>query len=78
MSDLFFELSTIFKNVLDYSGEITDECKIDKVTTWDSLSHITLIFAIEEYFDLSISEEEMAEMISFNKILDILSKKIKS
>ncbi len=38
------------------------------VATWDSLSHMTLIVAIEDKFSIQLSGDDIADMISFDAI----------
>ena len=41
--------------------------------TWDSISHLELIFALEEKFDVRISEKEIAEIKDLGDILALLT-----
>ena len=75
MNDIILRLKQIFKNILDYSGEMNDDCCMETISGWDSLSHINLIFAIEEDFDIIIDEEEMIKMDNYKVILEITQKK---
>lgn len=66
-------LSEIFKL------PITETCKdlsMYEVSTWDSLSHMDLIVAIENEFNIQLTGDDIAEMITFNSIRDIVSKYI--
>ena len=42
------------------------------VDNWDSLSHMNLIVAIEEEFEIELSDEQIVEMISISKIIQAL------
>ncbi|MFY9905293.1 MAG: acyl carrier protein [Terriglobales bacterium] len=44
------------------------------IANWDSLAGITLISVIEEEFSLSISPDDVPDLISFELILDYLRK----
>jgi acyl carrier protein len=46
------------------------------VNDWDSLSHMNLIVAIEDEFQLQLTGDEIAEMISLDKIREIVQKHI--
>ena len=46
------------------------------ISDWDSLSHMNLIVAIEDEFQLQLTGDEIAEMISFDNIREILKKYI--
>ncbi|MBL7074389.1 acyl carrier protein [candidate division KSB1 bacterium] len=65
-------MSTLFDVKED---EIRDESSIENIDEWDSLKHINLILAIEEEFGISTDEDQMAEMISFAKIMHVLTDK---
>jgi acyl carrier protein len=44
------------------------------VNDWDSLSHMNLIVAIEDEFQIQLTGDEIAEMISLEKIREIVQK----
>jgi acyl carrier protein len=46
------------------------------IANWDSLSHMGLIVAIEDEFKIELSGDEIAEMITFDEIRNIVSKHI--
>ncbi len=52
--------------------KITDEDSPDTLRSWDSLTHISLILALEAEFDLSITPDDASEMISVGLIRNIL------
>ena len=49
---------------------------INDVAGWDSLSHMDLIVSIEEKYKIQLSGDDIADMLSFNLIRDILKKYI--
>ena len=66
MSDVF-EL-----NLLEFEGDIKQE----DIENWDSLSHLTLVVELEEFFSVSFEPEDISEMNSLAKIQEILQIKI--
>ena len=42
---------------------------------WDSISHVNLIVAVEQEFEMSFTPDEIESMVSFADILRILHKK---
>ncbi|MDY3428147.1 acyl carrier protein [Riemerella anatipestifer] len=50
------------------------EISQETVENWDSLRHLNLIVEIEESFDVSFEPEEISEMITMDKILEMLQK----
>lgn len=58
--EILEKLQTIYKEQLDdESLVITEESSANNVDGWDSLSHIQLISAIEDEFDISFSSKEI-------------------
>ena len=43
---------------------------------WDSLRHLNLIVELENEFDIEFEPEEIAEMKSFEKVMQNLEKKL--
>ena len=56
-------------------SEITEDCSIDTIETWDSLTHLRLIVAIEQAFDIHIEETDFMQMRSYLRIVNLLKKK---
>lgn len=46
------------------------------VNDWDSLSHMNLIVALEDEFQIQLTGDEIAEMISLDRIREIVQKHI--
>lgn len=49
--------------------------KISEDNIWDSFNHVSIIMALEEEFDCMFEDEEIMNMKSISKILNILDKK---
>ena len=60
------------------SGSITLESSPDTVDGWDSLQHLNLILALEEEFGISLTEDQMVEMLSVGLIVEILAESLAS
>jgi len=58
-------MSAVFEISTD---EINGESSPDNIVLWDSLKHMNLVFALEEEFGISINEEEMINMKSYDEI----------
>ena len=54
--------------------KVTEDLGMGEVDSWDSLTHMGLIVAIEETFDIELSGDDIADMISFDAIRTIVSK----
>lgn len=50
-----------------------DQSNCDK---WDSLHHLSLIAELEEEFNVEFEPEEIAEMMSFEKIRNTIASKL--
>lgn len=44
----------------------------DTISSWDSLAHMNLVLALEQSFDVTFSEEHIAEMMSIEIIIATL------
>ena len=56
---------------------ISDEASIDSLKAWDSVSHLTLMLAIEGAFTITLSMEEMSQMTSFAKARAHLQERVR-
>jgi acyl carrier protein len=69
----------IFRVVSDVLGvpieKVNDESSPDTIQAWDSLSHINLILALEAEFTISLSPDDVLEMLSVGLIRTILAEK---
>jgi acyl carrier protein len=45
--------------------EITEESNSDNIENWDSMSHMNLILALEEEYNISIPNEEASNITSY-------------
>jgi acyl carrier protein len=66
-------LSEIFE--LD-SSTINDATSIENVELWDSLQHFSMIVSVEQEFGIRFSEEEMAELVSYERLRSALAEKL--
>ncbi|MDD3138162.1 MAG: acyl carrier protein [Lachnospiraceae bacterium] len=62
-------LAKLFKVSVD---SINDDSSMDNVKEWDSLNHLKLVLAIEDELDISFTEQESVEILSFALIKEIL------
>jgi len=66
-------ISKTFKIPLE---EVQENLEMKDVESWDSLSHMNLIVLIEEEFKIELSGDDIAEMVTFDAIRNILNKYI--
>jgi acyl carrier protein len=70
------ELISIMSEVFETNlKEIDGDIKQENIENWDSLSHLTLVVELEEFFSVSFEPDEISEMNSIQKIQYILQKK---
>jgi acyl carrier protein len=55
-------LSDVFK--VD-AGMVNDDSSVDNIERWDSLNHLNLVLALELEFNVSFSEEQTVEIMSY-------------
>jgi len=53
-------------------GSVTIQTSHDNVDKWDSLNMINLMIALEAEFGISIDIEKVSEMLSVERIVDII------
>lgn len=70
------KLTSIFADVLRVPRtEIVDSLDMEATGTWDSLSHMQLIAALEEEFNIELTADEIVSMRSAGQIKDVLRTK---
>lgn len=57
-------------------GDVDDETSSDTVESWDSVTHLNLVIAVEETFQVSFSPEESLEMTSVRLMKLLLDEKL--
>ena len=55
--------------------DFLDDLTYNSVPEWDSASHMAMILAVEEKFDLALESDDIVSMTSVGKILSILEGK---
>lgn len=71
------QLQDIFLKILKVVPDETfDTLSIVDVPMWDSLSHMSLIGAIEDVFCIELSMEEIVEMRDVPTILEVLARRV--
>lgn len=59
-NEILAKLQTVFQEELDNNRlVITEESSANNVDGWDSLSHVQLISAVEDEFDISFTSKEI-------------------
>ena len=57
-------------------SEIDGNSTPQQFANWDSISHVSLVLAVEEQFGVEFTPEEITNMESIGKIAELLSRKL--
>ena len=72
-NEILVKATEIFRDVFDDKDiVISDSTTANDIEDWDSLSHITLVCELEDYFNIKFSMKDMSGMKNVGAILDIL------
>ena len=75
--EILEQLTEVFQMVFE-----DDEIEIDRHTTaddidgWDSMSHMTLLMAIEEDFEIEFEEWEVTDLADVGELIDLITAKM--
>lgn len=69
-------LKTIISKVFNVNyDKLSDDSSPENISNWDSLSHLMLIAALEDNFQIKFTTEEVITIRNIRDIKDILQKK---
>lgn len=69
------KLIKVFAEALGAKEEvITDELQYNSIQEWDSVAHMSLIAGIEDAFDIMLDTDDIIDMSSPAKALEIIEK----
>ena len=66
-------ISAVFKVPVK---EINDKSSPYTIESWDSLKHMNLVVALEEEFGIMFEDDEIAELLNYSLICNIIKSKI--
>ena len=68
-------VASTFRSVFDLDDSVAlDELEYNSTRVWDSVAHMTLIAALEQQFDCMLEMDEILEMSSYPKAVEIMGK----
>ena len=78
MADKKLRIKSVMRSVfgMDDNDEISSESSPQTISNWDSLRHIQLVVSLEEEFDLTFTDGEITDLISFKSISNTITKKL--
>lgn len=75
-SEIRQQLSHIFDSVFHCGNiEITDDLTAEKVEKWDSLTHLTMISAVESHFGIRFKLKELTGMKNTGDLVKLILEK---
>ena len=70
------EIKNIMSAVFGVPADsINNESSSTTIESWDSLKHIHLVVSLEEEFEITFSNEEIAEIMNYSLIKSVLIEK---
>ncbi|MBR4729900.1 MAG: acyl carrier protein [Prevotella sp.] len=76
-SEILAKVEDIFREELELDDLVlTDETTADDVEEWDSLSHVQLVAAMEEAFDIEFKSREILSWENIGDLIDSIEKKL--
>lgn len=71
-NEIYAKLCEVFEEVFDEEIIVTADTTAEDVEDWDSLSHITLIAAVEEAFGVKFKMKEVSAMKNVGEMVAII------
>jgi acyl carrier protein len=77
-TEIHQRLTAIFRDVFDNPGlEISDATTAQDVEDWDSITHITLIVAVEKAFGVSFTTKDVRALTNVGDFIRLIASRIK-
>ena len=71
------ELKSIFEMVFDQTDlVVTPETTSNDVEGWDSMSHVTMLLAVEDHFGIEFKTFEIANLKNVGALVALVEKKL--
>jgi acyl carrier protein len=75
--DVLQGLTDVFRMVFeDDSIELTRAMTADDYDGWDSMSHVTLLMAVEDHFGVTFEDWEVMNLPDVGALADLVQKKL--
>jgi acyl carrier protein len=75
-TDIVARLTPIFRDVFsDNTLVVTDQLNAADVATWDSLSNINMIVAVEKAFNVKFSIKDVRNLKNVGELLELIKRK---
>lgn len=71
------ELTKVFEEVFDQSGlKLSPETTANDIEGWDSMSHVTMLMAVEDHFKIEFKPYEIANLVNVGALIALVEKKL--
>jgi acyl carrier protein len=71
------ELKGIFEMVFDQKDlQVTPETTSNDIEGWDSMSHVTMLLAVEDHFNIEFKSFEIANLSNVGALVSLVEKKL--
>lgn len=72
------ELTKVFEEVFDQKNlTVTEETTSNDIDGWDSMSHVTMLMAVEDHFGIEFKPYEIANLVNVGALVALVEKKLK-
>ncbi len=76
--EIFEQLTNVFRDVFDDEDiTLSEETTAEDIEEWDSLTHITLLAAVEDEFDVEFDMKAVHGLKNVGEMLDLIAALVK-
>ena len=70
------ELTKVFEEVFDEDQlELKPETTANDIEAWDSMSHVTMLMAVEDHFGIEFEQWEIMNLPDVGSLISLIEKK---
>ncbi|MEG0338374.1 MAG: acyl carrier protein [Oscillospiraceae bacterium] len=74
-TEIFAQLNEVFRDIFDNENiTVADTTEAKDIKGWDSLTHINLIVAVEDCFDIKFGMGDVVTMKNVGEMADIIER----
>ena len=71
------KIKEILATILEIDqSDVNNDTNPDTVSSWDSLRHMKLVFAIEDEYDVQFSDDQIIQLTDVGKIINCIKELI--
>lgn len=71
-TEIYEKLAEVFEDIFDEAVALNDETTAADVDGWDSLTHISLLSAVEDEFDIKFDMKAVQGLKNVGAMVDII------